>query len=112
MLVHVSEAKEGKIRTSALAEAAGWERSRLSHHLGRMERRGLVTRTACPRDGRGVIVGLTEEGWRTIHAAAPDHVALVRRVFIDALGEEGLRALDHVTTTVLAALEAEEPESR
>ena len=39
--------------------------------LRRMERRGLVTRHDCSTDGRGTMVRLTDEGMRTIVAAAP-----------------------------------------
>ena len=36
-----------------LAASIDWERSRLSHHLGRMERRGLIRRDECATDNRG-----------------------------------------------------------
>src|SRR3981189_3405483 len=41
VLLTLSEADGGRIRSSELAARIGWERSRLSHHLGRMERRQL-----------------------------------------------------------------------
>src|SRR2546430_1705026 len=40
VLLALSEAPGGRKRSSDLAAHIGWERSRLSHHLGRMERRG------------------------------------------------------------------------
>lgn len=113
VLVHVSEAGDGCIRTSDLADAVVWERSRLSHHLARMEKRGLIARNTCPNDGRGVLVSLTPAGEELLVKAAPDHVELVRRVFIDALGPDGLGELDYITATVLGALDVEpEPQSR
>jgi DNA-binding MarR family transcriptional regulator len=59
-----------------------------------METRGLVERRECQEDGRGAFVGITPLGQRTIERAAPDHVAAVRRYFIDQLGEDGLAALE------------------
>src|SRR4051794_24269151 len=47
VLLALSEAEGRRMRSSALATHIGWERSRLSHHLGRMERRGLVARREC-----------------------------------------------------------------
>jgi len=47
---------------------------------------------------------LTDEGWRTIKAAAPDHVRSVRRHFIDVLTPEQLDALTKISDTVVAHL--------
>src|SRR3954453_20327245 len=41
VLLALSEAQGNRMRSSEMAAHIGWERSRLSHHLGRMERRGL-----------------------------------------------------------------------
>lgn len=38
--------------------ATDWEQSGLSHHIGRMERRGLVERSECPTDSRGTVMSL------------------------------------------------------
>ena len=56
VLVNLSEAPEGRLRGFALAQGMQWEKSRLSHHLTRMERRGLIERQGCPTDGRGAFV--------------------------------------------------------
>ncbi|MFI8828474.1 MarR family winged helix-turn-helix transcriptional regulator [Streptomyces sp. NPDC053431] len=94
-------------RVSDLAHHMLWSRSRLSHHLGRMEQRGLVAREECATDGRGAVVTLTGKGLRTIEAAAPAHVASVRRYFVDLLTPEeldmfaalGERVVDHLRLT-------------
>lgn len=69
-LLALSEADGRRLRPSALARTLGWERSRLSHQLGRMERRGLVRREECATDSRGAEVVLTDEGARAFRAAA------------------------------------------
>jgi DNA-binding MarR family transcriptional regulator len=105
VLVHLSEAPDGRLRGKALACALQWEKSRLSHHLGRMERRGLVERVECPTDGRGAFVVITADGRSRIEAAAPLHVAEVRRVFVDALGPEHLAALGAAVQRLVSELE-------
>ncbi|HJC60330.1 MAG TPA: MarR family transcriptional regulator [Candidatus Dietzia intestinigallinarum] len=92
VLVHLSEA-DGPLRMTALADALMWERSRVSHQVTRMAARGLVRRTSCPEDGRGAFVSATDEGLREIEKAAPDHVATVRRVFLDRLDDDDKREL-------------------
>ncbi|MDO9397139.1 MAG: MarR family transcriptional regulator, partial [Herbiconiux sp.] len=42
VLVALSEIPRGRLRVGDLASALGWERSRVSHHVRRMEGRGLV----------------------------------------------------------------------
>lgn len=87
VLVHLSEA-DGPLRMTALADILEWERSRLSHQVTRMERRGLVERTSCPTDGRGAYTAVTAEGMGEIERAAPHHVATVRRAFLDRLNDD------------------------
>ena len=106
VLVHLSEAAEDELRPTELAAAIGWERSRLSHQLRRMERRGLVERRSCDSDGRGAHVALTAAGRAAIEGAAPGHVAELRRVFVDVLGADRLRDLAAMSDDVVAAIPA------
>jgi len=88
-----------------LAAALHWERSRLSHHVKRMETRGLVGREECADDGRGAFVVLTGQGRAAIEQAAPGHTQTVRGLVFDALTEQELATLGVVTSKVLARLE-------
>lgn len=99
VLVHLSEA-DGPVRMTALADALQWERSRVSHQVTRMTKRGLVQRTSCPEDGRGAFVSTTAEGMREIEKAAPDHVRTVRRVFLDRLDDDDKRELARLLAKV------------
>jgi DNA-binding MarR family transcriptional regulator len=109
VLSTVSEAEGRRSRLGDLADRMAWSRSRLSHHITRMERRGLVTREDCDTDGRGAFVVLTDAGLRAIQAAAPGHVASVRRHFIDLLSREQLDALAEISQTVVRRLSDERP---
>ena len=86
VLVNLSEADGGRLRSFQLAEAMQWERSRLTHQLTRMERRGLIVREVCEEDRRGSEVVLTAAGRRTMRRAAPHHAADVRELFIAPAG--------------------------
>jgi DNA-binding MarR family transcriptional regulator len=101
VLSTVSEAAGHSLRLGDLAAHMLWSKSRLSHHVARMERRGLVAREDCPDDGRGALLTLTEAGWQAIIKAAPGHVESVRRNFTDLLTDEQIRVLGDLTETVL-----------
>src|SRR5690606_35907892 len=94
------------MRVFELGDELQWETSRLSHHLTRMERRGLVRREKCPTDQRGAYIVLTDAGRDAIVAAAPRHVEDVRRYFIDAMTPEQLDELATIAERVLEALDA------
>jgi len=85
VLVALSESDGDRMRMAELADLSVESRSRLSHHIGRLEARGLVTRQTCPEDRRGTWAVLTPEGRSTIEAVAPHHVEGVRRYFLDQL---------------------------
>ncbi len=104
VLVKPVRAPDTRLRPFELGRATEWEKSRLSHHLTRMEERGLVKREACPTDNRGAHIVLTARGREAIEAAAPLHVDHVRQLFVDALTPEQLDALADISEAVIAKL--------
>jgi DNA-binding MarR family transcriptional regulator len=100
VLVALSEQPEGTMRSFELGNELAWEKSRLSHHITRMVERGLVKRQDCPTDKRGAFVGITRGGRKAIEAAAPGHVAGVRRYFIDLLTSRELETLTKIAGKV------------
>lgn len=111
LLAPLSEAPEGLLRARDLGAEVDWERSRLSHQISRMEKRGLVTREACADDARGSMVRLTPAGRKAIEEAAPRHAETVRRLFFDPLDAEEVRILGQFLGRILAEVEAELAES-
>ncbi len=105
VLVQLTDSTEGRVRVSTLARGLHWERSRASHHLTRMERRGLIQREECSDDGRGAWIVLTAEGLAAIEKAAPPHVQTVRRLVFEALTPDELDVLSTVLDKVLARLD-------
>jgi DNA-binding MarR family transcriptional regulator len=105
VLVALTDRSDGRMRLFELARDLGWEKSRVSHHIARMAKRGLVTKERCGSDRRGAHVVVTTRGRREIEAAAPGHVQAVRRLFIDRLTPHQLDAFGAAAETVLAALD-------
>ena len=104
VLVGLTDTPDGRARTTALSDALGWERSRLSHQVARMVRAGLVRREPCEEDGRGSYVAVTPAGRDALAAAAPDHLALARHLVVDALSADQLDDLGVVLETVLGRI--------
>lgn len=100
----LSESPDGVLRARELCTEIGWDRSRLSHHITRMDKRGLVVREECVEDGRGLMVRLTDTGRKAIEAAAPQHVESVRRYFFDVISKQELETLAAVFDAVLENL--------
>jgi DNA-binding MarR family transcriptional regulator len=102
----LSQAPDGLLRAREICTEIGWDRSRLSHHLTRMEKRGLVTREECAEDARGLMVRLTDTGHKAIEGAAPNHADAVRRSFFDLVSKNELETLASVFDRVLDNLTA------
>lgn len=102
VLSTLTEADGHRWRLNELAARLMWSKSRLSHHVTRMQQRGLVDREGCADDARGAVVCLTPQGLRTIRRAAPPHVESVRRHLIDLLSPAQLRALEEISGRVVA----------
>src|SRR3954470_524376 len=100
----LSEAPGGLLRARDLGAEIGWDRSRLSHHLSRMENRGLVTREECAEDARGLMVRLTKAGRRAIEQAAPGHAETVRCYFFDQLSDNEIDTMAAVFDRLLENL--------
>jgi len=93
VLLALTEAEDARLRSSKLAATIDWERSRLSHHLSRMERRGLIRRDDCRTDSRGAEVSLTEDGARMFRGATVPHTRAIKQHFADALTPEQFESL-------------------
>ena len=96
ILAQLSDAPGRRMRMAELAEEAMLSRSRLSHRMKVMEKAGWVSREQCTDDRRGYFAVMTEQGWRAIVAAAPDHVESVRASFIDHLSKSDQAVLAQI----------------
>jgi len=105
VLAMLSEAPERTLRMTSLAHRTNATLPRLSHVVRRLEDRGLVERFPCPEDGRATNARLTDAGRDAVVAAAPGHVATVRRTVLDPLTPEQLDQLRGIADALLTRLD-------
>ncbi|NMA76038.1 MAG: MarR family transcriptional regulator [Actinomycetales bacterium] len=101
ILVRLSEAENKFLRMSELADQVVHSRSRLTHTITRMEKRGLVERVRCTGDGRGRQAQLTDAGAAMLERAAPTHVRSVREQLLDVIGHDDLLELGRILSKTL-----------
>ncbi|MGV8885732.1 MAG: MarR family winged helix-turn-helix transcriptional regulator [Microbacteriaceae bacterium] len=105
VLIALFEAPDRTMRARDLSQRIGWERSRLSHQVTRMHKRGLLEKTGCDTDGRGTWIGLTPDGRLAVLTAMREHSARIRRYFFDVLSSDELATLHALSERVLIALD-------
>src|ERR1700756_4626660 len=101
ILAVLSEHDGDRMAALDLCNALGWEKSRLSHQVRRMQNDGLICREPTPRS---TMVSLAPAAPPPIETAAPGHVENVRRNFIDLLTPAELDMLAALNERVLRHL--------
>jgi len=71
VLEHLANAEKDQRRMQELSEAVNLSQSALSRLVGRLEAEGLVFRSICSDDRRGIFSCLTDEGRARYEAARP-----------------------------------------
>src|ERR1700744_2341451 len=101
ILAVLSEHDGDRMPARELCNALGWEKSRVSHQVRRMQNDGLICREPNPDDARSTMVCLLPAGRAPIEKAAPRHGEDVRRNFIDLLTPAELEMLAALNERVL-----------
>lgn len=104
VLAVLSEHSTDRMPAQELRATLTWEKSRLSHQVRGMQKRGLIAREPNPDDARSVMVRLLPAGRRAIEAAAPMHVDRVREYFIDLFTPAELDTIATLNERVLQRL--------
>jgi DNA-binding MarR family transcriptional regulator len=104
VLIALWEAPDKQLRVGELSSGLVWEKSRVSHQVSRMERRGLVERRECDTDARGTWVAMTPAGSRAVLGAMREHLPALRRYFFDVVSADELSTIGAVSDRVLDAI--------
>ena len=105
VLAALSMAPGRTLRMSQIAEFTDSTLSRLSNVATRLEKRGWLTRSPDPDNGRYTLATLTDAGTATVVAAAPGHVREVRRIVFDPLTATQQRQLLEICRRILGAVD-------
>jgi DNA-binding MarR family transcriptional regulator len=103
VLVQLSEAPDGQLRMQDLSNAIVLSKSGLTRLIDRMEREGLVCRSACTQDKRGTFAEITPAGMATLSAAAPTHLAGVAEHFVSLFTNDEIDTLKNLLGRVADA---------
>ena len=93
VMAALSESPRRSLPMSVLATLASGSMSRLSHVIARLEEAGWVERQASSLEGCRTEARLTAAGMRKLVESAPGHVQEARRLVVDVLSPDELRAL-------------------
>ncbi len=104
VFVYLSEAPDRSMRMCDLADLLQLSPSGLTRRLDGLVKAGHVTREASTDDRRVMLATLTPTGLAALEAAAPDHVASVRRHIFDHLDNTQVDALASIFASIKAGL--------
>jgi DNA-binding MarR family transcriptional regulator len=93
VLITLAAAPERRLRMAELADRVLLSRSGMTRLCDRLEREGLLERTTCDSDGRGLFAVLTDAGGELVARARPVHLDGVRERFLRHFAEDELRVL-------------------
>jgi DNA-binding MarR family transcriptional regulator len=100
VFVYLSEAPRHAMRMCDLADMLHLSPSGLTRRLDGLVKAGYVTREPSAHDRRVILAALTVSGFAALDAAAPDHVASVRRHLFDHLDGAQVDALASIFLAV------------
>jgi DNA-binding MarR family transcriptional regulator len=100
VLLQLAEAPQRRLRMAELADRVLLSRSGLTRLIDRLQAEGLVRREPSPDDARGTFTVLTAEGMARLRAAAPVHLAGIRKHWLAHFDDDELRALGELLRRV------------
>jgi len=104
VLIFLLDSPDRQLRANELGAALSWEKSRLSHQVSRMEKRGLVERRECDSDARGTWIALTTAGSTAVLGAMRDHAETLRKHFFDALTADEIEVLHRASMKIMDSM--------
>jgi DNA-binding MarR family transcriptional regulator len=102
VLVHLADLPGMRARQKDLRDRMLLSESGVSRLLVRMEKAGVITRSAAGDDRRGMEIAVTEAGRAALLAAIDSHLRLVASLFTDRLTATDRTALGRVLPKLLS----------
>ena len=100
VLVALSESTLPSMNLNRLARILGWEISRMSHQVSRMEEIGLVKKTKNLEDSRCFDVSITSNGKNIAESAIPLQSKEINHCFSDVLTQAQMKALIDISEAI------------
>lgn len=104
VILRLARSPEYRLRMTELSAQTSLSTSGVTRVVDRLERDGLVYRTACPTDRRSSYTVITERGLTRLREVLPGHLDLIERWFTGLLTEPQLAALLDALRTVRDAV--------
>ena len=109
VLLSLYELTEPKVNLNRLAQSLGWEISRMSHQVTRMEDAGLVRKTKNLEDSRCFEVSLTAKGRKIAEAAIPLQSKEINHCFSEVLTQAQMKSLIEISEAISAHMKEHHP---
>lgn len=93
VLIRLARSPQGQLRMTDLSTQTSLTTSGVTRVVDRLERDGLVQRTACPSDRRSSYTVITQAGRARLAAVLPGHLDLIDRWFTGLLAPDQLESL-------------------
>ena len=100
VLVALSELTVPSVNLNRLATGLGWEISRMSHQVSRMDDAGLVKKTKNLEDSRCFDVSITAKGRKIAEAAIPLQSIEINHCFSEVLTQAQMRAIIEISEAI------------
>ena len=111
VLVALSELTVPSVNLNRLAQGLGWEISRMSHQVSRMEDAGLVKKTKNTQDSRCFDVSITGKGRKITEAAIPLQSKEINHCFSDVLTQAQMKSLIEISDAISNHMKEHHPVS-
>jgi DNA-binding MarR family transcriptional regulator len=109
VLVALSELSAPSVNLNRLATGLGWEISRMSHQVSRMDEAGLVKKTKNLEDSRCFDVSITAKGRNIAEAAIPLQSKEINHCFSEVLTQAQMKALIEISEAISTHMKENHP---
>ena len=100
VLVALSELPVPSVNLNRLATGLGWEISRMSHQVSRMDEAGLLKKTKNLEDSRCFDVSITAKGRKIAEAAIPLQSKEINHCFSEVLTHAQMKSLIEISEAI------------